>query len=170
MTPARLNNSRAFTLLELIVVMLVISIALALVIPRMGSFLAGSRFNDSADELISMTQYARTQAAADSKVYRLTFTPTPAGTTGYVLSVQEGEQFVPVATEWGRSFEPDGIRMEMVRADKQDEPFIEFRPDATADPATITLQTIKTGETIVIASASPSESFWKISGGRSIGR
>lgn len=56
---------RAFTLIELIMVMLLLALAAALVAPRMASFFRGRVLNSEARRLLSLTHLAQSRATAE---------------------------------------------------------------------------------------------------------
>ena len=61
----RREGERAFTLIELIVVMLLLAIAAGMVAPRMSSFFRGRALNFEARRLLSLTHYAQSRAVAE---------------------------------------------------------------------------------------------------------
>ncbi|MFI5357949.1 MAG: GspH/FimT family pseudopilin [Opitutales bacterium] len=56
---------RAFTLIELMLVMALLAIVTALVAPSMLSFFHGRALNEEAERLLTLTQYARSRAIAE---------------------------------------------------------------------------------------------------------
>ena len=65
----------------------------------------------AGDQFLAVTRWARTQALADSQVYRLNV-DNKNGT--YFVTVQDGQQFIPPGTEFGRVFAvPDGFAITM---------------------------------------------------------
>src|ERR1041385_6637144 len=86
-----MNQSRrtsGFTLLELVMVMVIFCIVMALAAPSLRGFWAGRQTRDAADQILTLTRWASSQAAADSQVYRLNL-DTEART--YVVTSQDGE-------------------------------------------------------------------------------
>ena len=80
----------AFTLLELILVMVIVCVMMAMAATSLRGFWAGRRTDDAASQLLAVTHWARSQAATDGRLYRLNIEPR-AGT--YWLTVQQQEQF-----------------------------------------------------------------------------
>ena len=70
MPASRENNGRrdsrgAFTLIELVVVMVLLGIAAALVAPHMASFFRGRVLNSEARRLLALTHYGQSRAVAE---------------------------------------------------------------------------------------------------------
>lgn len=77
----------AFTLLELIVVMLLLAIAASLVAPKMSSFIRGRALNFEARRLLSLTHYAQGRAVSEGVPVVLWFDPK---NSTYGVAVQAG--------------------------------------------------------------------------------
>src|SRR3954466_12330939 len=107
----RTNRLGGFTLIELILVMLLLTIIVGTAIPLVRGFLGWSRSRDTVAQIVAMTQYARSKAAADAKTYKL----GANGTTCW-LEVQEGETFNRVeGDDLADMIEvPDGALVEFV--------------------------------------------------------
>jgi prepilin-type N-terminal cleavage/methylation domain-containing protein len=168
-----------FTLIELILVMLLLTIIIGTAMPSVRGFLGWSRSRDSVAQIIAMTQYARSKAAADAKTYKL-------GANGATcwLEVQEGEVFNRVdGDDLARIIEvPDGASVEFVpslNSNTANTPSssppsssyaaqsgaaliandgIFFYPDGRTSPGTIRY-TSPAGVPLILGSPSPSESF-----------
>lgn len=151
------RQPRGFTLFELVLVMVMISILMVVAAPSLRGFLAGSKSRDASENLLSITRLARERAIADRAVYRL-FVDPQAGT--YWLHVQQGEQFVPLGTDFGQTYTlPEGMRIELSRVDHiVAGSWIDFHPNGRTDPATIRL-TNSLNELTVIRCPSPAETF-----------
>lgn len=97
---------RGFTLFELVLVMLIVSVIAAIAAPSLRGFIAGRKNAEAAAQIIALGQYAREQAVGTGAVYRLNV--DPAG-RAYWLSVQNGAEFQTVRSEFGRPFRlPEG--------------------------------------------------------------
>jgi len=68
----------AFTLLELILVMLILAIVAALVVPSLANFAIGRSTDNAVLQFMNLASYARAQAMADATTYRINF-DTQAG-------------------------------------------------------------------------------------------
>src|SRR4051794_6916852 len=75
-----------FTLIELILVMLLLTIIVGTAMPMLSGFLPWARSRDAVANLVALAQYARSKAATDAKVYRL-----GADGASCWVEVQDGE-------------------------------------------------------------------------------
>ena len=157
MTTRRTHLRRAFTLFELVLVLVMISILMAVAAPSLRNSFAGWRARDATEDLFTLTRLARERAIADRTVYRLNI-DTRGGT--YWIQVQDGERFVATGTDFGQIARfPDGMRVELSRADGVVAgSWIDFHPNGRTDPATIRL-TNSLNELTVIHCPSPAETF-----------
>jgi prepilin-type N-terminal cleavage/methylation domain-containing protein len=148
---------RAFTLFELVLVLVMIAILMGVAAPSLRGFLAGSRSRDASENLLALTRLARERAIADRAVHRLHI-DVQTGT--YWVQVQEGQRFVQTGTDFGQMFTlPDGMRVELSRADHIIAgSWIDFHPSGRTDPGTIRL-TNTLNELTVIHCPSPAETF-----------
>src|SRR5262245_46989953 len=71
--PRRMEQPRGFTLLELVLVMLIITIVVGAVAPKLNGFTMGRSGKHLASRVLSMTNYARTQAISEGRPYRLNY-------------------------------------------------------------------------------------------------
>ncbi len=103
-------RAAGFTLLELILVMLIMAILAALLVPSLSGFAAGRRTSHAATLVLSLANYARTQAMAEGTTYRLNF---DAGRGTVWLTEQKEGAFVPPTNPgYDEHFPlPDGVRM-----------------------------------------------------------
>ena len=62
--------ARGFTLLELILVMLILCLTLGLSGPSLKGFFAMRKLEDTGAKIVSLMEYARTQAICEGRVYR----------------------------------------------------------------------------------------------------
>jgi prepilin-type N-terminal cleavage/methylation domain-containing protein len=100
-----------FTLLELVLVMLLMTIIMAIAAPSLSNFAKGRKSADAAQQVVALARYARGQAVSEGVVYRLHVDP---GSGAYWLTVQDGGVFEPPSSgSFGQRFElPDGCHME----------------------------------------------------------
>ena len=177
--PRTAGTTTGFTLLELILVMLLISTMLAIAVPSLRGFVANSKQRDAIAQLVALAQFAKARSAADAKVYRLNL----AGST-YWLTMQEGESYVPIGTDMGRTFElPSGMHVEAMPAGQQSQQQssggtggssvvlpaapgnadgVSFYPEGRTDTALFRL-TDAAGNVTFIGCSSPAESFRVVS-------
>jgi prepilin-type N-terminal cleavage/methylation domain-containing protein len=155
-----------FTLMELVLVLMILSIFLAVAVPQLRGFMRGSAARDAATQVVALAQYARAKAASDAVVYRLSF-DTAAGEYRLTRDAGDGTgDFVELGTDFGQAYTlPIGMTVSLERSNAAirtsptaTDADIEFRPDGTSDPAVIRL-TDSNGNETLIASPSPTEPF-----------
>jgi type II secretion system protein H len=150
------THPRGFTLLELILVLVIISIALGMAVASWRGTGRGMKLRDAGDQFLALTRYARTQSAAEARVYRLTVDPQ-SGT--YQLTAADGQNFVNLGNEFGRVFAlPDGFKIALTDDRSKDMEFIEFYPTGRTQPARV-LFTADDGYTYGVYCPSPAEGF-----------
>lgn len=145
------TNSRAFTLLELILVVVILAASAALVLPQFGQVVARQRLRATACRLMSLCGRARAEASALALRYRLIFDLEEREYWVERESDPLGNpnSFSPVPRSWARVRElPKGVEFEQIefaddelagRRQESDELYVGFRPDGSADPVTIRL-------------------------------
>lgn len=120
-----------FTLLELVLVMLVISLIAATVVPAMRNFAHGRRLGDSATHIVALVNYARAQAIAEGRTYRLNLDLT-AGTYG--LTARTYDSFDNLGNDFGQVFTvPEGMRLDCNFQPQPDGLYLTFRPNGRTD-------------------------------------
>jgi type II secretion system protein H len=157
----RRSRHHAFTLLELVLVLLIVSIALATAAPSLRGWNRGSKLRDAGEQFLAVARYARTQSAADGRVYRINI---DANSGSYVLTAQDGQQFVTLGTEFGRVYSvPDGFRLAVSGSQPNSRvDAIDFYPTGRTQPARIQIAADEY-DLITIESPSPSEGFRLVS-------
>ncbi|HEV8292842.1 MAG TPA: GspH/FimT family pseudopilin [Tepidisphaeraceae bacterium] len=147
----------AFTLMELVLVLLILTIAMAIAAPSLRNFWKGNRVKDAGEQLAYITRLARTQAISDGAVYRLGI---DANGAGYALYVQQAEGFVLIPTN---NFAlPEETRLEVTKADGSAVDHIDFFPNGRTEPASIRLSAAGYND-IVLTCPSPTETFSLVS-------
>jgi prepilin-type N-terminal cleavage/methylation domain-containing protein len=71
----RTAASRAFTLIELILVMALLTVVMALISPSLGSFLRGRGLDSEVRRFVSLTHYAQARAVSEGVAMRLWIDP-----------------------------------------------------------------------------------------------
>jgi type II secretion system protein H len=170
--PKRRSNLAGFTLIELILVLLILTIMVAIAAPSLRGFGIGRRSNEVATQIVSLANWAHSQAVSEGKVYRLNF-DLPG--RAFAVQVQETGEFKVAHNEYGDIiYLPDGMTIRFERdtvpaptgnqsptanqSQTTDATYVEFRPDGRTDPARVFLID-KLGNQIEIACVSATELF-----------
>ena len=152
-----IRSATGFTLLELVLVMVIICTVLAMASLSLRGFFSSRRTADAAAQIVALTQFARTSAVTDGKVYRVNLDVTEGK---YWLTAQAAGAFETIPSEFGRVFLlPEGTTAQWVEPlDAELLDWIPFYPDSRTEAAHIRL-TGRQGETADIVCASPAELF-----------
>ncbi len=150
-------TSSGFTLVELILVLVILTIIVGSIAPSLRGFGVGRTRNDSAGLIVGLAQYARQQAVAEARTYRLNFDP-PARAFWITADAGDGTFQAP-ANDYGKRFEvPDGMTMDVDVPLQPDGQYVQFRASGRTDPAQIKI-TDRLGGTTQIACSSATEMF-----------
>jgi prepilin-type N-terminal cleavage/methylation domain-containing protein len=96
----RRRSSSAFTLLELILVMLILSITAGMVVPSVVSFAVSQTMENSVQQVLDLARYAQTQSVADARTYRLNYDPQ-AGDV-WLTAADISGTFQPLTSQFGQ--------------------------------------------------------------------
>jgi len=148
MTPGRSNRGRraAFTLVELMVVLVIISIITSVVVAEMGGSFQDALLRSSARQLVSICNTAYGRAVATGHAHRVALNME---TGAYVIERRRGHEFVPVENISDAKGRIDSrIRVEVhTRGESLAPPgAITFYADGTADDCQVKL-TDRAGDT-----------------------
>ena len=162
----RRSQPHAFTLLELILVMVILAVLATIVAPHLGGVSPGHSANDTARQMLAMSQYAQSQAIAEGLPYRLNF---DTGKLEFWLTAQStnSAQFVAPGRIGYRDRATAGAgvaRMSVNVPPQPDGSYVQFLPSGRTDPIIapngfeITLTDIE-GHNLVVACQTPTEPF-----------
>lgn len=134
----KLNN--AFTLVEILLVIIIVGIVLALAAPNFSQGYSRLQLKKTADDLLDVARWAQAMAIGQERIYALSFSRDrhSYGLLRTVVNEDTAIQdsFEPVTGGLGRMhIIPDAVGLH-TRVDR-----IEFYPDGTIDGATIELDT-----------------------------
>lgn len=148
---------RAFTLIELILVMVVVSVVLGIAAPSLRGFFASQQTGDAAQCILALTKYAQTESAARGQICRLNI-DTQQGE--FWLTIQQAGAYVEMKNDLVRHFNlPEGATMSVRSTQSGPTPeHVDFRPDGRNDQVTIELQG-RQGEVFQVTTASAVEPY-----------
>jgi len=134
-----MSKSKAFSLVEILLVLIIIGIVVALAAPNFSKGYAHFQLDKTADDLLSVSRWAQAMSMGQERVYALSFSQDHRS---YNLVCEKSDEdnvgedvFEPVKGALGRMHViPDTIRFE-TQADR-----IKFYPDGTIDRAEIKLE------------------------------
>jgi prepilin-type N-terminal cleavage/methylation domain-containing protein len=155
--PRQLDANRGMTLLELILVMVILSTVLAMAAPSLRGFFASRRGDDAAAQILTLTQFARSQAISEGLIYRLNF--DTAERTCW-LTVQKAGAFERLQTSFGKAYTvPKDLTITLEDVEQKDkETYLEFTPYGTVTAGLIRLID-RRGRALEIACPTATESF-----------
>jgi prepilin-type N-terminal cleavage/methylation domain-containing protein len=107
------HATRAFTLFELLAVLLLLGVILTLTAPALSGFFTGRKTADAAQMVLSLTQSAHSLSVSQGQLCRLNI-DTASGE--FWLTVQEGGAFVPAPGDAGRHVQvPQGTQVSITQ-------------------------------------------------------
>jgi Tfp pilus assembly protein FimT len=134
--------------------MVILAIVAGVLAPSLRGFGINRQTDNAARLIVTLADYARTQAISEGRPYRLNVDPAARA---FWLSVQDDGAFVSPNNDYGRRFELSrGLEIQSDLAQQPDGQYIEFRPTGRIDPARLTV-TNQEGGQIDIASLSATE-------------
>jgi len=157
-----MSRANGFTLLELILVMVIISVVLGMAAPSLRGFFSSRKAHDAAAGILSLIRYARSQAITEGRNYRLNLDPEEGA---YWLTASGAGGYTSLGTELGRKFLlPEFTTMELdmdgdrEKDEKASEACIEFYPKGHADVCTIRLFD-QNGDEVDVLALTPAERY-----------
>ncbi len=150
-------KAKAFTLLELILVMIILATVLAMAAPSLRGFLATSKLNDISDYILAMTRYAKTQAVFEARYYRVNFDPYE--NRCWISSLTES-QHEPLKNNFGNDLLiPSEIELIFENVQREDSIYyFEFNPRGYSRQGSVILKDNQ-DRMIEVACDSPSEPY-----------
>jgi prepilin-type N-terminal cleavage/methylation domain-containing protein len=102
----------AFTLLELVLVMLIIAIMAGMLAPAMAKFAAGRAVDNFGRQIIGAAQFARAQSISEGRTYRLNF--DPGAEQIWLTADSGGGTFTALSGEFSEKIPaPRGVQMQV---------------------------------------------------------
>ena len=131
----RSKRSVAFSLLELIVVMVIIASVLAIAAPSLKGFFQASKHEQLARKILNLTHYARQLAVSEGYTYYLTFNETEKTISLYSYAEQKKVTYQNSSASMIRFADNMQIKVEDdTQVAIKD---IEFQPNGMNSPSTI---------------------------------
>ncbi len=125
------SRAKAFTLLELVVVLTLLSVVIAIAGPRLSGFLAGRNYQEDARRMLSLLRYARAEAINRGQRVEVWFNPA---TSSYgAQSDPTYQQDNPLQIEH-KLQEGLGLKVDTQLLDKDGKATILYWPDGAIDP------------------------------------
>ena len=140
---ARDSGPRGLTLIELMFVMALLTVVLAVCLPRLSRFMSGRALVEEANRFIALSRYAKSQSITLGVPMKLWIDPvqgrygvSPAA--GFEDADNRPVEFTVV----------DGLRLELPQgsADKTGQVSMTYRPDSSVDGDTLQELRIRQGE------------------------
>jgi Tfp pilus assembly protein FimT len=159
MAAKQTHNGRikAFTLLELILIMIILCTVLAMAAPSLRGFFSSHQLNDVAEQILVMTRYAKIQSVFQSRFYRVNIDKNEHRCWISVLSENEYE---PLMQSFGNDFLiPPDIKLSFDDVlERAGIYYFEFNPQGYSKVGRVRLEDNQ-GNVLDIVCYSPSEYF-----------
>ena len=108
-------RTKAFTLLELILVMIILCTVLAMASLSLRGFFISRQVNDISEQILVMIRYAKVHSIFDSTPYRINFDPSQRY---YWISSLKGSQYKRLTNNFGRYYPiPTEIKIDFEKVD-----------------------------------------------------
>jgi general secretion pathway protein H len=133
--PASPNRSRGFSLLELVIVLLIISLLALLVTPRLTKTIGHMEVKSAAKKISAILRYCRSDAVNKNRIVQVSF-----DTESHLISVMSAEEGEEKPVQRNSYLLPREIRMEKIETGKtlleNTLPSFEFYPNGGANGGT----------------------------------
>lgn len=154
----RASRQSGFTLIELVAVLIILTIALSMVAPSLHGWSQHSKLRDASDQCLATMRGARAQAVATGSVRRVLIDSSAAS---IVVQRRQGESYEAAEGELGRSLVlPRGFSIQLVSGGASGSA-IDFYPNGRTTPATVRITSV-TGESIDLACTSVAGTFSEV--------
>jgi type II secretion system protein H len=151
----RRPRQSGFTLLELVLVMLIITIVLGMAAPSMRGWRRATNLKGAAEDFITVTRYARVQAVSSGSIHRVVLEPASGR---YYVTVQSGQNFVAMDSNLSSGTVPSDFHAQWADQQSAERGYVEFQPNGRAQAARVRFSS-DFGEQVEVECASPAESF-----------
>lgn len=146
-----------FTLLELILVMIILCTVLGMATPSLRGFFSSRQIKDIGEQMVALTQYAKTQSVYRSQYYRMNF---DLDKRKYWLSALEKSEYKRLENDFGSKFTiPADIEIDFENFSREASLFyVEFNPEGYSKQCRIILEDDKRNYIDVVCYG-PAENF-----------
>ena len=153
----RSTRRSGFTLIELIVVMIIITLVVGAVAPKFAAFTAGRKAADSARQLVSMARYARTEAISEGRAYRLNVDTTKRA---FWITMDKDGTYSAPPNDFGDVYVvPDGVSLATdFPSQTNGGVYITLQPTGRGEPGSVTF-TDQNGISTTVICPSGTEMF-----------
>jgi prepilin-type N-terminal cleavage/methylation domain-containing protein len=128
-----IKKYKAFTFIELLIVIIITGILAAVAIPRFERTYAGFELNNFVKDISYLTRYLQQASVSSAKVYRLDIVEKEPAQLKAFYKADSG--FLAIAGKFGKLYKSGRINISTV--EPADKTSIFFYPDASIDSATI---------------------------------
>jgi type II secretion system protein H len=163
MQTRRFKSRQAFTLIEMVLVLLLVAIVAGIVAPTLRNFSSGARLRNTADQFVTLSRLARVQALSTGQVHRLTI--DSSGNRCFV-AVESGQDLKELDRGMDGSFDiPDGVRLQMDDQDGTARNSVEFYPNGRTQTARVRVSMLDGNGLVDVECVAPTEGFVVINPG-----
>ncbi|MEM7681300.1 MAG: hypothetical protein AAF288_05020 [Planctomycetota bacterium] len=149
---------RAFTLLELILVGVIVALMAGLALPRLSGWSERARLQDAANQLDATLVQAAVRARQDVRAYVVVIDPSRRA-----YALRPADQFDLPDADWAGPFTlPDDVQIwAAVGGVTATEAWIDFQPDGLGAPASVVLASGR--HAVALVRAAPADAFERFS-------
>lgn len=157
-TGSRSTPRRAFTFFELLVVLMILTIALGMLAPNLRGFFFAHQTHEKALHMLALMRHARSQAVTQGITHRLVLNIEDHA---YALQARVDGKFVSPGNSLGQTFTwPDTMEVTFESDTQQNNPiYLYFRPQGTVTSGKITLHGEDEAKGYVLRSLTSSEPY-----------
>ena len=123
-------GERGFSLFELIVVLVLLTLAAAVVLPSFTTGMDGIRLNTAARDMVTKLKQARSRAIAEQKVFRVAFGSREEEAAAYSITDDYGVEVEKIEL-------PEGFKLIL---DPEVEPVVSFYPNGRSSGFRVEIQ------------------------------
>jgi prepilin-type N-terminal cleavage/methylation domain-containing protein len=156
MHASRRTIRRAFTLIELVLVLVMIAAIMGMVVPQLSGFASGSRMRNTADQVVALTRLARSLAVTSGQIHVVRI-----NNNGYCnVAVENDQQLIDLTNGMDTSFQLDSnVAVQLKDAQGQPKDYVEFYPNGRSQTGTFQVTLVNGQGLIEITCDAPVEGY-----------